>query len=200
MPPLLPPLILASNSPRRIDILKSLGVPFHSQPSHFDEESLPYEENPSEYVCLLAHSKARHVAADHPHALVIGADTLVFLDGKPLGKPSDAQHAAEYLSRLSGRWHHIYTGLSIINGKHSYEAAEEARVLFNPLTARQIATYVATDGWRDKSGGYSLLTWGALLIAKVEGCCHNVTGLPVNTLQTLFLRSGYDLWDYVGRA
>jgi septum formation protein len=197
---MLHPLILASLSPRRAEILQALKIPFQIESSYFDEDSLPFTGYPQDYVCQLARGKATTVARRHPSAIVIGADTLVFIDGKPFGKPADEKQAYTHIEQLSGKWNTVYTGVSISYGNRTYEQVEESRVLFNPLTPEQIAAYVASNEWQGRSGGYTLQGWGALLIAKVEGCCHNVMGLPLNTLQQLLLRCGTDLWNYAGKV
>jgi septum formation protein len=195
-----PSIILASGSPRRSEILSDLQIPFQAITSDFDEESLPFTTTPEEYVCQLARGKAMAVAQHYPNALIIGADSLVFFQGHPLGKPAHRQQAEEYLQMLCGQWHSVYTGVSVSFQGQTHQQAEEARVLFNALTPPQISTYLDLVEWRDKAGGYTLQKWGSLLVAKVEGCCYNVTGLPMNTLQLLFQRCGCDLWDYLGRA
>lgn len=192
------PIILASSSPRRIELLGDLKVPFTVVPSHFDEESLPFGGDPAGYVCQLAESKGAVVAAKHPGALVISADTLAFIDNQPVGKPADSDEARAYLLRFAGRWHSIHTGVTVHWQGMAHTQAEETRVLCNHLSERHIDAFVASGEWRGKSGGYTIQRWGGLIIAKIEGCCYNVAGLPLNTLQILFKRCDCDLWNYIG--
>lgn len=190
-------LILASASPRRADLLHSLNIPFEAIPSHFDEESIPFTGDMEAYVCELARSKALTIAARYPKALVLGADSAAFLEGRVLNKPRDAGEAEEFLKMLSGKWHKLYTGVCLVHGGRSHTQAEASEVLFNELGTRHIAAYIASGEWRGKAGGYTIQRWGALLIARVVGCYYNVTGLPFNTLEQLMRTLGLSLWDYL---
>ncbi len=193
-------IILASQSPRRAEILSSLNIPFHIVPSHFDEESLPYENDPGAYVCALAEAKARSISQNHPDSIVIAADTVVFLDKVPYGKPPSREEAESYLSDLCGKWHSVFTGISVVKGSDHRQAAEETRVLFNPLTPTQIGAYLNAIRWEDKSGAYAIQgNGGSLLVSQIHGCFYNVMGLPVSVLQTLLLHFGVDLWQYFDR-
>lgn len=193
-------IILASQSPRRAEILSALNLPFHVVPSHFDEDSVPYDNHPGKYVCQLAESKAKSIAANHPDSVVIAADTVVFLDHVPYGKPPTREDAVRYLTELCGKWHSVYTGVSVIKGNMHRQAAEETRVLFNPLSQDQINAYLNAIQWQDKSGAYAIQgNGGSLLVSKIDGCFYNVMGLPVSVLQTLLLHFGIDLWNYFDR-
>lgn len=179
-PELTPPLILASGSPRRRELLEKLGLPFEVVVSDVPETidpGLPAEDQ----AAMLATRKARAVAADLSNEKVLGADTIVVLDGEILGKPPDDADAAAMLRRLSGRTHDVVTGIALV------DAASGAR-LFRSVTSQvnmralsddEIVAYVATGEPRDKAGAYAIQGKGADLIAGFEGCYNNIVGLPL---------------------
>jgi septum formation protein len=182
------PLVLASRSPRRRKLLELIGARFtvHISPA---EEVLPEGLPPDAIVQQLALEKAAPVAALHPDALTLGADTLVVLDGAVLGKPADAADAHAMLRRLAGRTHTVYTGLALLHpatDRHLtvYEATQ---VTFAPLTDGEIAAYVASGAPMDKAGAYGIQDdRGALFIQRIDGDYYNVVGLPLHRLyQTL---------------
>lgn len=195
---MLPKVILASQSPRRAEILKALRVPFVVDHPSFDEETHPYNHNSAAFVSELAHGKAVSIAPKHPEAVVIAADTLVFQNGRCFSKPVDRNMAVEFITALAGKWHSVFTGVCVAYNGQVRELAEETRVLFNPLTPAQVNIYLDAIDWRDKAGGYALQNNGSLLVSKIDGCFYNVMGLPVNTLQKLFEHFGLSLWDYLG--
>lgn len=179
------PLVLASQSPRRRDLLARLGVPMTVEPSHADEtgvEALP----PAEAVEALARRKAEAVAAAQPaDRLVLGADTVVVLDGDVLGKPADATEARVMLRRLSARTHTVYSGLALVHraSERTATAHEATEVTFADLTDDEIASYVATGSPLDKAGGYGIQDdHGALFVASIRGDYYNVVGLPLHRL------------------
>ncbi|MFA6916575.1 MAG: nucleoside triphosphate pyrophosphatase [Parachlamydiales bacterium] len=193
-------IILASASPRRAEILKSIALPFRVIASDFDESTIPYEQNPAEYVKQIAYHKAEFVAEKHPTAVVIAADTVVFLDKKPFGKPPTREDAVAYLTELCGHWHSVFTGVSVVVGSNHVQHYEETKVLFNQLTLEQINKYLDAIHWQDKSGSYAIQgDGGALIVAQINGCFYNVMGLPVNALQYLLVTLGIDLWQFFGR-
>ncbi len=171
-------LILASASPRRAEILRSLGIPFLVRPTDTPEEILPGET--AEAAALrLAEEKAASAAAREPQRWVLAADTLVFLDGAVLGKPRDDEESRETLSRLSGREHGVVTGLSLRRGATSGRTVSViSRVRFAPMSKDEIAWYVATGEPRDKAGAYGVQGLGARFIAEIRGSFTNVMGLP----------------------
>ncbi len=176
------PLVLASRSPRRRDLLTRLGVPFSVHPSEA-EETLPPGASPGEAVRLLAQHKAEAVAPDHPEALTLGADTLVVLGETVLGKPADEDAAAAMLRRLSGRSHIVYTGLALAHAGRTVTAHEATEVRFAALTEAEIAAYVATGSPLDKAGGYGIQDdLGALFVEGIQGDYYNVVGLPLHRL------------------
>lgn len=192
--------ILASASPRRAEILRSINLPFRVVASDFDESTIPYEQNPAEYVQKIAFHKAEYVAKNNPHAVIIAADTVVFLEKKPYGKPPTREDAVTYLTELCGHWHSVFTGVSVVVGNNHVQHYEETKVLFNKLNENQINKYLDAIHWQDKSGSYAIQgDGGALIVAQINGCFYNVMGLPVNALQYLLVTLGIDLWQYFGQ-
>ena len=180
----LPPLILASASPRRAELLKLLPVKFHVLPAavaEFAHEHL----TPLEVCQLNAHRKARVVAKKIPDALVIGADTLVFIDNEILGKPHDQVGARSMIARLQGRMHQVVTGVCLMHLRSHRERifAESTDVLFHPLNARQIRDYLRQINPLDKAGAYAIQEGGEKIISEISGSFSNVVGLPVEKLR-----------------
>lgn len=190
-------LILASQSPRRKEILSFFSYPFEAVTSHFDEESVPFQGNPVDFVCKIAAGKAKALAPQYPQDLILAADTTVFKDGKNYGKPANADEAFQALSELAGQWHSVFTGIALIKGKELWTTSEETRVLFNPLTPEEIRHYHKKLHWSDKAGGYAIQMAGGLAIRRIEGCYYNAMGLPINGVRQLLLNVGIDLWDYL---
>ena len=183
----LPPLILASASPRRAELLKLLQVKFKILPGHADEVAHEHL-SPLEICQLNAHRKARVIAKKIPDALVLGADTLVFLDNEILGKPRSRADARRMLARLQGRTHQVVTGVCLIHLRAHRERifAVSTDVLFHPLDARQIRDYLRHINPLDKAGAYAIQERGELLIAEISGSFSNVVGLPVEKLRAEF--------------
>ena len=184
-------LILASASPRRAEILSSLGIPFTVAPADVPEEMLPGETAESG-ARRLARDKAEFAALRNPDAWVLAADTLVFLDGATLGKPRDDGEAAAMLRRLAGREHGVVTSVHLRRGAEAGRGvAEISRVRFAPMTEAEILWYVATGEPRDKAGAYGVQGLGARFIAEIHGSFTNVMGLPARAVYEL-LRSAPD--------
>ena len=180
----LPPFILASTSPRRAELLSLLSLEFRVVAS--DAEEVAHEHLTPHEVCQLnAHRKARAVAKKNPDALVLGADTLVFLDGEPLGKPRDLAEAERMLQKLQGRAHQVVTGVCLIHlRKHQEKVfAVSTDVMFHPLTRAQIKNYFSKMNPLDKAGSYAIQERGELIIAEISGSFSNVVGLPVERLR-----------------
>ncbi|MEM7147009.1 MAG: Maf family protein [Verrucomicrobiota bacterium] len=184
-PPQPSPLILASSSPRRRDLLNEANFSFTIIPSPAEEihdASLP----PHELTEHNARLKAQAVAPNHPNATVIGADTLVFIDHQPLGKPRDLPHAIEMLETLTGRTHQVCTGVCLTrhatNQTHCFH--EITHVTFLPLTRPQIESYLEKINPLDKAGAYAAQDHGNLIIEKTEGSWTNVVGLPITRLKS----------------
>lgn len=180
----LPPLILASASPRRAELLKLLPVKFQVLPGHADEVAHEHL-SPLEICQLNAHRKARAVAKQIPDALVLAADTLVFLDNEILGKPRDLAEARKMIARLQGRHHQVVTGVCLMHLRRHRERifAVSTDVLFHPLNAGQIRDYLARIQPLDKAGAYAIQDAGELIISEISGSYSNVVGLPVEQLR-----------------
>lgn len=180
--PLSGPLVLASGSPRRRELLGRLGIPFDVVTADVDETP-GAGESPSELVDRLAAAKAVAVSRQRPGAVVIGADTVVAVDGEILGKPADADDARRMLQTLSGRWHDVHTGIALaVDGAVAAGAVVRTAVRFAELTDAEICWYVATGEPLDKAGAYALQGAGGALVAAVAGSPSNVVGLPLAEL------------------
>lgn len=172
-------IILASQSPRRRELLERMGITkFDIIPAKGEEIADP-ALSPQALVEALSRQKAAEVADQFPDALVIAADTVVAIDGKVLGKPNSPEHAIEMLTNLSGRAHHVYTGFTVRCGQTIVTAHEDTTVKFRQLTAQEIASYVATGEPMDKAGSYGIQGFGCVLVSGIQGDYYNVVGLPV---------------------
>ncbi len=185
-------LVLASASPRRRALLGRLGLPFEVVPSDADETPPP-GLGPEEAAVELALAKAFAVAARRPGQVVIGADTIVALDGEMLGKPRDDDEAAAMLRRLRGRWHTVSTGVAVLRDGRACRDVVTARVRMHDYPDEAIARYVATGEPRDKAGAYGFQGQGRALVAEVRGSELTVVGLPVRRLAELLLSAGVPL-------
>lgn len=177
------PLILASASPRRRELIELLGVPFEVTPSAYEEPSPDSHPDPAAFARSLALSKAEDVARRHPGRLVLGADTIVVLKHRLLAKPKDAEDAARMLRELSGRTHQVITGVGLVvheELERSLHAATD--VTFRDLDEAEIRAYVATGEPMDKAGAYGIQGHGGLLIEGIRGDYPNVVGLPLTPL------------------
>ena len=184
-------LVLASASPRRRELLAQVGFKFDVTPAHIPEDPRAGED-PIAYVTRLAREKAEVVYAElssksssQDGLVVLGADTTVTLDNHILGKPEDEQDAARMLRMLSGRSHHVITGVAVVTARGAEVAAEVTAVRFLTLTDAEIDAYVATGEPMDKAGAYAIQGLAARWIPRVEGCYFNVVGLPLALVSTL---------------
>lgn len=177
-------IVLASGSPRRSEILKLIGVDFRVVVSGEDEK--PTSTNPLDFPRENASIKALSVSRTEPE-IVLGFDTLVFLEGKPLGKPKSEADAVEMLKSLNGRGHKVITGVAVAQGGKLLAASEEeTEVVFRDNSLQDIEKYVNSKDPMDKAGAYGIQTAGARLIKEIRGCYYNVVGLPVaKTLELL---------------
>ncbi len=173
-----PPFTLASASPRRRELLTRAGYDFVVIPSEIDEQRWP-EEAPRDYVQRLAIAKAEAVAAENPERVVLGADTVVVVDGDVLGKPVDDAEASEMLLRLSGRVHEVLTGVAVVTSESRRVAVESTLVTLTRLDPRTIDWYVATGEPLDKAGAYGVQGIASRFVERIEGSYTNVVGLPV---------------------
>lgn len=173
-------LILASASPRRQELLKSLGLRFRIIPAHIDENYLD-GESPRQHVKRLSHDKATVIAEKYPEAWVLGADTIVVIDGFILGKPENKKQALEMLRKLSGREHKVLTGFTIANAvaKIYKTKVVQSAVKFKKISAEEMNWYVSCDEPYDKAGGYAVQGKGACFIQSIRGSYTNVIGLPL---------------------
>ncbi|CAN5244166.1 Maf family nucleotide pyrophosphatase [soil metagenome] len=199
-----PSLILASSSPRRIDLIKNLGLQFEILPSDLDEIVNP-AFTPGEVVADLAKSKAERVLellreradATALNHVILAADTIVVFEGDILGKPQDREHAIAMLTRLVGHSHEVYTGVHVISINQSAVSAhhdiEIAKVEFRKLSAIEIANYVDSKEPMDKAGSYALQGIGAFMINKIEGSPSNIIGLPVVRTLGLLRKCGVEI-------
>ena len=171
-------LVLASASPRRQELLCNARIPFVVQPAHIPEDPLP-GESARDCAERLAREKALAVARERPKDCVLGADTVVVVDGQILGKPSDPADAARMLRLLSGRTHQVITGVCLASRGESFVANETTIVTVNELTDQDIADYVASGEPMDKAGAYAIQGIASRWIPRIEGDYANVVGLPV---------------------
>ena len=180
------PLILASASPRRAEILRAVGWPFESHAAGVDETRLE-GEGPEEFVVRLAREKAETVARTRLFGLVLGADTTVVAGGEILEKPRDAEDARRMLRLLSERWHEVLTGVALVRAEtgRAVVGVERTRVLFAAMTDEEIAWHVETGDVLDKAGAYAVQGRAALFIRRIEGDYWNVVGLPVRLVYEL---------------
>jgi septum formation protein len=176
------PVVLASGSPRRLELLRRLGLDPEVRVAAVDETPLT-GETPAETVARLARAKAHAVEAGD--ALVVAADTEVVLDGTVLGKPGDPAEATAMLRALSGRAHVVLTGVHVLAGDRESAAVEETVVCFRALSDEEIAAYVATGEPDDKAGGYGIQGAGGMFVERIEGSDTNVIGLPLATVVRL---------------
>jgi septum formation protein len=187
-------IILASSSPRRRELLQSIGLKFEVMPSSVPEVAENGEEV-EHYVRRLSDAKAAEIAAGNRDAWVIGADTVVYLDEHLLEKPKDAVDAVRMLELICGRTHTVYTGLTLRHMSSGYADTTVARssVTMHPLTRREIEWYVATGEPMDKAGAYAVQGIGAMFIDRIDGNYTNVVGLPLAALFEMMKRAGVEI-------
>ncbi|MGB5013372.1 MAG: Maf family protein [Pyrinomonadaceae bacterium] len=180
----LPKLILASGSPRRSEILTSVGWEFEKHVADIDETELP-GESPEVYVVRLAREKAEAVAANFPGRIVLGADTTVVIDGQILAKPEDLEDARRMLRMLSGNWHVVLTGVAVVHGGITRSDIQSTRVKFAEMSYAEINHLAMLGDPLDKAGAYAVQAQAALFIEGIEGDYWNVVGLPISLVYRL---------------
>ena len=194
------PLILASSSPRRQELLRQAGYRFRVRTGRADEGAVDPARPAAPYVESLAYLKAMAAvdACDLGSGLVLGADTAVEHDGKVIGKPADADDARRVLSRLAGSTHRIFTGLALLDvgGGRRYLAHEVTRVRMKPMSEAEIEAYVASGEALGKAGAYALQETGDRYVETIEGSYTNVVGLPMELLERMLKAAGYDPRDF----
>ena len=177
-----PPVILASKSPRRQELLSLMGIDFKVVLKEVDE-SFPAELSPAEIAVYISEKKAKAFDESIENEIVITADTIVSLDGQILGKPETPEHAIEMLSALSGKRHEVITGVSLLREHHLYSFYELSEVFFKPLRSDEINYYVSTCRPFDKAGAYGIQEWiGMIAVEKIIGSYSNIVGLPTQRL------------------
>nr|AIF20819.1 nucleotide-binding septum formation protein (maf) [uncultured marine group II/III euryarchaeote KM3_94_C01] len=174
------PIILASNSPRRKQLLEMIGISFTVQPSAIYED-FSIDLKPGEFVMHYAKEKSLYIANSHQDQLVIGADTIVVFNQKILGKPSNEEESFKMLKSLSGQTHTVYTGVSLNHVKAEINDTffEQTIVTFNNLSDDDITYYIETYKPLDKAGSYGIQDWFAVCVKRIEGCFYNVMGFPL---------------------
>lgn len=172
-------IILGSQSPRRVELLKQLGLTFVVRPSYAPEDHIEVQD-PHEVPLVLATRKAEFLLPQlHPNDLLITADTVVVLEGQILEKPHSLEEAATYLNRLSGKWHQVITGYCLTMSERQFRASVTSDILFNHLTEEEICYYVTRYEVLDKAGAYGIQDWiGLIGVKEIQGSYHNVMGLP----------------------
>jgi septum formation protein len=192
MPDWTSPLVLASASARRREMLEAVGIPVEIDPSHADE-SFPDGTPAEEAVVMLATRKASDVAARHPGRAVLAADTMVRVDGLLLGKPADIDDARRMLGLLSGLWHDVLTGVVLVSGGALLDRLTVTTVRLVDLTPAEIDRYVSGPEPYDKAGAYGIQAVAGWFIAEIRGSSSNVMGLPLDKVRELLAEAGLPL-------
>ncbi|MGD0229241.1 MAG: nucleoside triphosphate pyrophosphatase [Syntrophorhabdales bacterium] len=184
-------IVLASESTRRIDILRTLGVSFSIIPPGIDERRKPYE-SPKDYVLRISCEKAQKVGDLFPDKWIIGADTVVVHKGRVLGKPKTEEDAFAMLKRLRANWHKVFTGYCILNMSKQivYQDVAETKVFIKDLTDEEIAKYIDTSEPFDKAGSYAVQGKGGYMVKEIKGSYTNVVGLPICEITEALLSLG----------
>jgi septum formation protein len=198
MPAVMTEIVLASGSPRRRELLGKLGVKFRVRAADIDED-IP-ERDPARMVAELARQKARAVALLEPGNVILAADTTVAFEGSILNKPASVLENAEFIARLSGNWHEVFTGMCFNTPVHEsggeFVAVERTRVKFRDLSKLEIDGYAQSGEGLDKAGGYGIQERGMALVEAIEGDFFNVVGLPMARLVLLAREAGLELLDW----
>ncbi len=190
-------LILGSSSPRRKEILQFFSVPFEQIASDFDESLVAFDKDPACYVSTLSQKKGNSLLKKHPDKQILSADTVVYCEGKIYNKPIDKAEAKQFLQELSGKWHSVYTALTLSSFSSSETLVEETKILFYPLLEDAIELYLSHINFLDKAGGYAIQQGGSIVVQKIIGCYYNVMGLPIGALRQLLHNQGIDLWKHL---
>jgi septum formation protein len=186
-------VVLASQSPRRVELLKEIFNQFEVAPSSI-EEVVDIGIRPEENAKILARAKAESIAPNFPDCWVIGADTLVTLDNEIFGKPEDEEDAKRILKRLSGREHLVITGVSVIGPKKSIAKPVTSKVKIKSLTDQEIEDYIATGEPMDKAGAYAIQGKGSFMVRSFFGSKNNIIGLPLDELKILLKKTHHPLY------
>jgi len=179
-------IILASASPRRHELLKMIGIDNFTVIPDTSEEKISPGLTPEQTVCEIAHHKAKNIShLCQKDDIIIAADTLVYLDAVPIGKPKDEADAAAILRRLSGRRHSVYTGIALLRGSKYVTSAQQTDVFFRELSDEEISAYIKTGEPMDKAGAYGAQGRAAIFVERIEGDFFNVMGLPLCKLSVM---------------
>ena len=195
-------MILASNSPRRKELLKILDYPFDIILPDVDESIITPDSNPEQYCICLAEMKANDISQHYPHAFVIGADTIVVLENQILNKPDDSSQAENMLEMLSGKTHQVYTGVCLkwIENNIQHTFAENTRVTFRKLAKEDIRYYIDTYPPYDKAGSYGIQDWSTVFVKNIQGCYDNVVGFPLSRFYQELKKLGINLLDSISES
>ncbi len=196
-------LVLASESPRRIELLKQIGIDFDIIPANIDESPKEFAEA-GKYAMEMSRRKALSVAEDirtkvSGGTLVLGADTIVAVDGLILGKPTDSADAEHMLKLLENKWHEVITGITLVQTSNLeiISDMEVTRVKFSAYPEGFLARYIASGEPFDKAGGYGIQGLGSLMVERIEGCYFNVMGLPLFRLSRILERQGHEVLSWM---
>ena len=186
-------IILASSSPRRKQIMEQIGLDCIVEVSDYEEKLIP-DVSVEEFVKTLSLGKAKSVAKNHQDAIIIGADTTVFIDNQILGKPKTLAGASEMLHKLSGKTHSVFTGFTVIDTKNNIIITDfiETKIKFKDLSEEEISGYIESGEPMDKAGAYGVQGKGALLVEHIEGDYANITGLPIVKIVEILKTLGVD--------
>ena len=190
-------IILGSQSARRKEILDFFALPFKQIGSGFDEGQILYKKNPLDYVKTLSAAKASCLADHYSDQLILTADTIVHRKGEVFEKPTSDKEAIAMLKTLSGKWHEVFTSVTLQKNAIQWTEVQTTRVLFHRLSNEQITRYHAVFQNHDKAGGYAIQQAGSIIVKEIEGCFYNVMGLGINALATTLQKFEIDLWDYL---
>jgi len=185
------PIVLASASPRRQDLLKTAGIEFLVCPANI-EEIQRAGEAPDAFAERMAREKAHAVHVSEPRSVVLGADTIVVIDNQILGKPTDAADAIRMLHLLAGHRHFVITGVCLIGDSFEDVRSEKTAVHFTPIADAEIRDYIASGEPMDKAGAYAIQGWASRWISKIEGDYNNVVGLPVDLVYRMLREHGVE--------
>ena len=188
-----PQIILASSSPRRESILRDIGIRFIKCPADIDESVLPGEK-PDKYVRRMAEAKAKKIAKQEKHKPVLGADTIVLIDGRILGKPKNREQALRYITLLSNRTHSVLTSVALVRRDRCKSILARAEVTFRKISKREAILYWETGEPKDKAGGYGIQGVGGIFIDRIEGGHGTVIGLPVLETEKLLRLFNVETW------
>ena len=172
-------IVLASQSPRRKELLEKCNVSFTCDPADIDE-TMDLSNNLNDEIQNLAYRKAAEALKRHPDDLIIGSDTIVVLNNQVLGKPKDQADAFQMLKHLQGNTHEVITGLCFLSKKRKYTAVSNSKVAFSTMNDEEINEYISTGECMDKAGAYGIQGFGGRYITKIEGDYYTIMGLPLN--------------------